>query len=51
MQRIKVTQIYKEIGSLRAVHLLIGYTKIDSTVRYLNVEFEDALAISGAIEI
>ena len=38
-------------GNLRAVRLLLGHTKMDSTVRYLGVELEDALAISEAIEI
>ncbi|CTQ49447.1 site-specific tyrosine recombinase XerC [Jannaschia donghaensis] len=35
MRRTKVTQIYKKTGNLRAVQLLLGHTKIDSTVRYL----------------
>ena len=51
MRRTKVTQIYKKTGNLRAVQLLLGHTKMDSTVRYLGVELEDALAISEAIEI
>lgn len=51
MRRTKVTQIYKKTGNLRAVHLLLGHTKMDSTVRYLGVELEDALVISEAIEI
>ncbi|EBA18289.1 possible phage integrase/recombinase [Roseobacter sp. SK209-2-6] len=51
MRRTKVTQIYKKTGNLRAVQLLLGHTKIDSTVRYLDVELEDALAIAEAIEI
>jgi hypothetical protein len=51
MRRTKVTQIYKKTGNLRAVQLLLGHTKMDSTVRYLGVELEDALAISDAIEI
>jgi site-specific recombinase XerD len=38
MRRTKVTQIYKKTGNLRAVQLLLGHTKIDSTVRYLVVE-------------
>ena len=37
--------------NLRAVQLLLGHTKMDSTVRYLGVELEDALAISEAVEI
>ena len=51
MRRTKVTQIYKKTGNLRAVPLLLGHTKIDSTVRHLGVELEDALAIAEAIEI
>ena len=51
MRRTKVTQIYKKTGNLRAVQLLLGHTKMDSTVRYLGVELEDALALSEAIEI
>jgi site-specific recombinase XerC len=51
MRRTKVTQIYKKTGNLRAVLLLLGHTKLDSTVRYLGVELEDALATSEAIEI
>jgi site-specific recombinase XerC len=51
MWRTKVTQIYKKTGNLRAVQLLLGHTKMDSTVRYLGVELEDALAIAESIEI
>jgi site-specific recombinase XerD len=51
MRRTEVTQLYKKTGNLRAVQLLLGNTKMDSTVRYLGVELEDALAISEAIEI
>ena len=51
MRRTKVTQIYKKMGNLRAVQLLLGHTKMDSTVRYLGVELEDALMISESIEI
>ncbi len=52
MKRTKVTQIYKKTGNLRAVQLLLGHAKMDSTVlRYLGVELEDALAIAEAIEI
>ena len=47
----KVTQIYGKMGILRAVQLLLGHTKKDSTVRYLGVELGDALAIAVAIEI
>ncbi len=51
MRRTKVTQIYKKTGNLRAVQLLLGHTKMDSTVRYLDVDLEEALAIAEAIEI
>lgn len=51
MRRTKVTRIYKKTGNLRAVQLLLGHTKMDSTVRYLGVELEDALVISESVEI
>ena len=51
MRRTKVAQIYKKTGNLRAVQLLLGHTKMDSTVRYLGVDLEDALAISEAVKI
>ena len=51
MRRTKVSQIYKKTGNLRAVQLLLGHTKMDSTVRYLGVELDDALVISEAVEI
>lgn len=51
MRRTKVTQIDKKTGNLRAVQLLFGHTKMDSTVRHLGVELDDVLAISEAIEI
>jgi site-specific recombinase XerC len=51
MRRTKVAHIYHRTGNLRAVQLLFGHTKMDSTVRYLGVELEDALAIAEAVEI
>jgi len=50
MRRTKVAQIYKKAGNLRAVHLL-GHTMMDSTVRYLGVEIEDALSLSEGIDL
>ncbi len=51
MRRTKVAQLYKKTGNLRAVQLLLGHTKMDSTVRYLGVDLEDALTISESVEI
>lgn len=51
MRRTKVVQIHKKTGNLRAVKLLLGHTKMDSTVRYLGVDLEDALTISEVVEI
>lgn len=51
MKRTKVTQIYKKTGNLQAVQLLLVLTKMDSTVRHLGVELEDALTVVEAIEI
>lgn len=51
MRRTKVAQIYKKTGNLRAVQLLLGRTKMDSTVRYLSVDLEDALTLSEGIDL
>src|SRR5205085_12581730 len=51
MRRTKATLIYRRTGNLRAVQLLLGHTKIESTVRYLGVEVDDALEIAEKIEI
>jgi site-specific recombinase XerC len=51
MRRTKVAQIYKKTGNLRAVQLLLGHTKMDSTVRYLGVDLEDALTLSEGIDL
>jgi integrase len=51
MRRTKVAQICRKTGNLRAVQLLLGHTKMDSTVRYLGVELDDALTISEAIDL
>jgi site-specific recombinase XerC len=47
----KAALIYHKTGNLRAVQLLLGHTKVDSTVRYLGVELEDALSIAEKIDI
>jgi len=51
MRRTNVAEIYRKTGNLRAVQLLLGHTKVDSTVRYLGVELEDALSIAERIDI
>jgi integrase len=51
MRGTKVAQIYKKTGNLRAVQLLLGHTKMDSTVRYLGVDLEDALSLSEGIDL
>ena len=51
MRRTKVTQIYRKTGNLRAVQLLLGPTKLESTVRYLGIELDDALNIAEQIEL
>lgn len=47
----KASIIYKATGNLRAVQILLGHAKIESTVRYLGVDVEDALALSEKTEI
>ena len=51
MRRTKAAQIYKKTGNLRAVQLLLGHTKLESTVRYLGIEVDDALAIFEQVEL
>ncbi len=51
MRRTKATLIYKRTRNLRAVQLLLGHSKLESTVRYLGIEVDDALEISEQTEI
>ena len=51
LRRTKAAEIYRKTGNLRAVQLLLGHTKVDSTVRYLGVELEDALSIAESIDL
>jgi integrase len=51
LRRTKVSMLYRKTGNLRACQLLLGHTKLESTVRYLGVELDDALALSEALEI
>jgi integrase len=51
LRRTKATLIYRRTGNLRAVQLLLGHTKIKSTVRYLGIEVDDALAIAEQVDV
>ena len=51
MRMIKATLIYRRTKNLRAVQLLLGHSKLESTVRYLGIEVGDALEISEQTEI
>ncbi|GAB4361706.1 MAG: site-specific integrase [Kiloniellaceae bacterium] len=51
LRRTKATLIYRRTGNLRAVQLLLGHSKIESTVRYLGVEVDDALAIAEQVDV
>ena len=51
MRRTKATLIYRRTKNLRAVQLLLGHTNLDSSVRYLGIEIDDALEMSEQIDI
>jgi integrase len=51
MRRTKVSLLYKKTDNLRACQLLLGHTKLESTVRYLGVEVDDALELSESLEL
>ena len=51
LRRTKATLIYRKTGNLRAVQLLLGHTKIESTVRYLGIEVDDALEIAEKVDV
>jgi site-specific recombinase XerC len=51
LRRTKPSIIYKATGNLRAVQILLGHAKIDSTVRYLGVDEEDALELAERTEV
>ncbi|WP_374359138.1 tyrosine-type recombinase/integrase [Thermomonas sp.] len=50
MRRTKAALVYRRTKNLRAVQLLLGHTKLESTVRYLGIEVDDALEISEQTE-
>ncbi|MFM9835043.1 MAG: tyrosine-type recombinase/integrase [Methylophilaceae bacterium] len=51
MRRTKPTLIYRRTKNLRAVQLLLGHTKLESTVRYLGIEVDDALELAEQTEV
>lgn len=51
MRRTKATLIYRRTRNLRAVQLLLGHNKLESTVRYLGIEVDDALEMSEQTEV
>jgi integrase len=51
LRRTKATLIYRRTGNLRAVQLLLGHRKIESTARYLGIEVDDTLTIAEQVDI
>jgi len=51
MRRSKASMIYKKTKNLRAVQILLGHTKLESTVRYLGIEVDDALDLAEQLDI
>lgn len=51
MRRTKASLIYRRTKNLRAVQLLLGYAKLESTVRYLGIEVDDALEMAEQTEV
>jgi site-specific recombinase XerC len=51
LRRTKAVFIYRRTGNLRGVQLLLGHSKIESTVRYLEIEVDDTIQIAEKIDI
>ena len=51
MRRTKAALIYERTKNVRAIQLLLGHTKIESTVRYLGIEVDDALTMAEQIDV
>jgi site-specific recombinase XerC len=51
LRRSKVALVYKKTGNLRACQLLLGHRKLESSIRYLGIEGDDALEISEHIDL
>jgi hypothetical protein len=51
LSRTKVSLVYKNTGNLRACLLLLGHRKLESTIRYLGIEVDNALEMSEQIDL
>ena len=51
LRRTKASLIYRRTGNVRAVQILLGHTKLESTVRYLGIEVDDALSIAEKMDV
>jgi integrase len=51
LRRTKATLIYRRTKNIRAVQLLLGHTKLESTVRYLGIEVNDALEMAEQTDV
>jgi len=51
LRRTTATLIYRRTGNLRAVQLLLGHKRVESTVRCLGIEVDDALSISEQVDV
>jgi len=51
LRRTKATLVYRRTGNLREVQLLLGHRKIESTVRYLGIDVDDALTIAEQVDV
>ena len=51
LRRTKASLIYRKTKNIRAVQLLLGHTKLESTVRYLGIEVDDALEMAEQTEV
>ena len=51
LRRTKASLIYRRTRNLRAVQILLGHSKLESTVRYLGIEVDDALEMAEQTEV
>ena len=51
MRRTKALLIYRRTKNLRAAQLLLGHTKLESTIRYVGIEVDDALEMAEQTEV